>query len=164
MSLFNIRQRERIQTSLPSLVDSHGKSVSRPASKNPYVNAKLERSHANHTTYSWYWYGRFSKTQCHWRLFIRQNKLHFTLPTIRYLKASPGTAIIERDMLVDIPFIADWKKIGEHRQPTGRNTDPENESRVDYDNRVVTKYSYGTDWVWSWVGHFSTLEWLSKLS
>jgi hypothetical protein len=39
---------------------------------------------------------------------------HFTLPTIWYLKASPGTAIIERDMLIDIPFIADWKKIGEH--------------------------------------------------
>ena len=50
---------------------------------------------------------------------------HFTLPTIRYLKASSGTAIIERDMLVNIPFIADWKKIGEHRQPTDRNTDRE---------------------------------------
>jgi len=53
---------------------------------------------------------------------------HFTLPTKRYLKASPGTAIIEQVMLVDIPFIADWKKIGEHRQPTDRNTDRENES------------------------------------
>ena len=69
---------------------------------------------------------------------------HFTLPTIRYLKASPGTAIIERDMLVNIPFIADWKKTGEHRQPTDRNTDRENESQIDYDNKVVTKYSYGT--------------------
>ena len=52
---------------------------------------------------------------------------HFTLPTKRYLKASPGTAIIEQVMLVDIPFIADWKKIGEHRQPTDGNTDRENE-------------------------------------
>jgi len=69
---------------------------------------------------------------------------HFTLPTIRYLKASPGTAIIERDMLVNIPFIADWKKTGEHRQPTDRNTNRENKSRIDYDNKVVTKYSYGT--------------------
>ncbi len=69
---------------------------------------------------------------------------HFTLPTIRYLKASPGTAIIERDMLFDIPFIADWKKFGEHRQPTDRNTDRENESQFDYNNKVVTKYSYGT--------------------
>ena len=47
-------------------------------------------------------------------------------------------------MLVNIPFIADWKKTGEHRQPTDRNTDRENESRIDYDNKVVTKYSYGT--------------------
>ncbi len=47
-------------------------------------------------------------------------------------------------MLVDIPFIADWKKIGEHRQPTDCNIDRENESRIDYDNKVVKKYSYGT--------------------
>jgi hypothetical protein len=69
---------------------------------------------------------------------------HFTLPTTRYLKASPGTAIIEQDMLFDIQFIADWKKIGEHRQPTDRNTDRENKSRIDYDNKVVKKYLYGT--------------------
>jgi hypothetical protein len=46
-------------------------------------------------------------------------------------------------MLVNIPFIADWKNIGEHRQPTDRNTNRENESRIDYDNKVVKKYSYG---------------------
>ncbi len=32
------------------------------------------------------------------------------------LKASPGAAIFGRDMLFDIPFIADWNKIGEYRQ------------------------------------------------
>jgi hypothetical protein len=32
------------------------------------------------------------------------------------LKASPGAAIFGQDMLFDILFIADWKKIGEHRQ------------------------------------------------
>jgi hypothetical protein len=32
------------------------------------------------------------------------------------LKASPGAAIFGQDMLFDIPFIADWKKNGEHRQ------------------------------------------------
>ncbi len=32
------------------------------------------------------------------------------------LKASPGAAIFGQDMLFDIPFIADWRKIGEHRQ------------------------------------------------
>jgi hypothetical protein len=69
---------------------------------------------------------------------------NFTLPTTCYLKASPDTAIIGQDMLVDIPFIADWKKIGEHRQPTDRNTDRENENQIDYDNKVVKKYLYGT--------------------
>jgi hypothetical protein len=28
------------------------------------------------------------------------------------LKASPGAAILEHDMLFDIPFVADWHKIG----------------------------------------------------
>jgi hypothetical protein len=32
------------------------------------------------------------------------------------LKASPGAAIFGRDMLFDILFIADWQKIGDHRQ------------------------------------------------
>jgi hypothetical protein len=32
------------------------------------------------------------------------------------LKASPGAAIFGQDILFDIPFIADWQKIGEHRQ------------------------------------------------
>ena len=31
------------------------------------------------------------------------------------LKASPGAAIFGRDMLFDIPFLADWNKIGEYR-------------------------------------------------
>ncbi len=34
----------------------------------------------------------------------------------RVLKASPGAAIFGQDMLFDIPFMADWHKIGEHRQ------------------------------------------------
>ncbi len=32
------------------------------------------------------------------------------------LKASPGAAIFGGDMPFDIPFIADWQKIGEYRQ------------------------------------------------
>jgi len=32
------------------------------------------------------------------------------------LKASPGAAIFGRDMLFDIPYIADWNKIGDYRQ------------------------------------------------
>jgi len=39
------------------------------------------------------------------------------------IKASPGAAIFERDMLFDIPFKAAWKQIGEYRlhQTDGSN-------------------------------------------
>ncbi len=43
-------------------------------------------------------------------------------------------------MLFDIPFIADWKKIGEHRQKlTDLNTAHENKGRIDYDYKVGQK-------------------------
>jgi hypothetical protein len=56
------------------------------------------------------------------------------------LKASPGAAIFGRDMLFDIPFLANWKKIGEHRQRlTDLNTEKENSKRIDYDYKVGQK-------------------------
>jgi hypothetical protein len=56
------------------------------------------------------------------------------------LKASPGAAIFGQDMLFDIPFIANWQKIGEHRQQlTDLNIAHENKGRVDYDNKVGQK-------------------------
>ena len=43
-------------------------------------------------------------------------------------------------MLFDILFIADWKKIGEHRQRlTDLNTACENKGRIDYDYKVGQK-------------------------
>ena len=52
------------------------------------------------------------------------------------LKASPGAAIFGQDMLFDIPFIADWQKIGEHRQQlTDLNNAHENKII-----RLVKKY------------------------
>ena len=42
------------------------------------------------------------------------------------LKASPGAAIIGRDMLLEIPYISDWKKIGDYRQ---HQTDLNNEGK-----------------------------------
>jgi hypothetical protein len=60
------------------------------------------------------------------------------------LKASPGAEIFGQYILFDIPFIADWKTIGEHRQRlTVCNTDRENEERIDYDYKVARKYLYG---------------------
>jgi hypothetical protein len=43
-------------------------------------------------------------------------------------------------MLFDIPFIADWYKIGEHRQRlTDLNNAHENKGRIDYDYKVGQK-------------------------
>jgi hypothetical protein len=42
------------------------------------------------------------------------------------LKASTGAAIFGQDMLFDIPFMADWHEIGEHRQSL---TDPGNQHK-----------------------------------
>ncbi len=56
------------------------------------------------------------------------------------LKASPGMAIFGRDMLFDIPFIADWNKIGDYRQrQTDLNTAGKNSKQVDYDYKVGDK-------------------------
>ena len=56
------------------------------------------------------------------------------------LKSSPGAAIFGRDMLFDLPYIADWTAIGQRRQ---RNTDrenlKENAKRVDFDYQVGQK-------------------------
>ena len=56
------------------------------------------------------------------------------------LKASPGAAIFGRDMIFDIPFIADRNKIGTYRQcQTDCNTRLENKTRVDWDYKVGKK-------------------------
>jgi hypothetical protein len=56
------------------------------------------------------------------------------------LKASPGAAIFGHDMLFDIPFVADWHKIGEQRQSL---TDPGNQRKnancIDYEYKVGDK-------------------------
>jgi hypothetical protein len=56
------------------------------------------------------------------------------------LKASPGRAIFGQDMLFDIPFVADWRKIGERRQSlTNRGNQRENAKQIDYDYKVGDK-------------------------
>ena len=57
------------------------------------------------------------------------------------LKASPGAAIFGRDMLFDIPFLADWKKIGDHRQcQRDLNTEREIAHIVIGTTKLVIKY------------------------
>ncbi len=56
------------------------------------------------------------------------------------LKASPGAAIFGRDMLFDIPFVADWRKIGDRRQLlTDRGNQQENAKQIDYNHEVGDK-------------------------
>jgi hypothetical protein len=50
------------------------------------------------------------------------------------LKTSPGAAVFRRDMLFDVPFLADSSKIGEYRQKQmDKNSVKENSGRVDWD-------------------------------
>ncbi len=56
------------------------------------------------------------------------------------LKASPGAAIFGQDMLFDIPFVADWQKIGEQRQSLiNRGNQHKNAKQIDYDYKVGNK-------------------------
>eukprot|EP00956_Cyclotella_meneghiniana_P030513 scaffold77001_cov70-Cyclotella_meneghiniana.AAC.6 len=63
--------------------------------------------------------------------------------TTMILKASPGVASFGRDMMFDVPFLADWNKIGDYIKQcqTDRNTarESENKSRVDWDYKVGDK-------------------------
>jgi hypothetical protein len=56
------------------------------------------------------------------------------------LKTSPGAAIFGWDMLFNIPFLADWNKIGDNRQhQTDLNTERENRTYKDWDYQVGDK-------------------------
>jgi hypothetical protein len=56
------------------------------------------------------------------------------------LKASLGAAIFGRDMFFDIPFTANWNKIGDYRQrQTNLNTACKNSKQVNYDYKVGDK-------------------------
>jgi hypothetical protein len=55
-------------------------------------------------------------------------------------KASPGAAIFGQDMLFYIPFVADWRKIGEQRQSlTNRGNQHKNAKHIDYVYKVGDK-------------------------
>ncbi len=59
---------------------------------------------------------------------------------LKVLKASPGAAIFGQGMLFDIPFVADWCKIGEQRQSlTDRGNHRESAKPIDYDYKIEDK-------------------------
>ena len=106
-----------------------GLRVSQPVLKNPQANAILERVHQ-------VLMGMIRTSEIDMADSVTAKDVDTVLTNASWairstyhtvLKASPGAAIFGRDMLFDIPFIADWKKIGDYRQrQTDRNTDREN--------------------------------------
>ena len=57
------------------------------------------------------------------------------------LQATPGAAVFGRDMLFDIPYLADWNAIGRRRQQlVDQNNERENSTRVDFDYTVGQKF------------------------
>jgi hypothetical protein len=62
----------------------------------------------------------------------------FALPTIQYLKPLQAQQFLVR--LFNIPFLADWNKVGDYRQrQTGCNTAREKKTRVEWDYAVGDK-------------------------
>jgi hypothetical protein len=63
---------------------------------------------------------------------------HSTYHTV--LKASPSAAIFGQDMLFNIPFVADWRKIGEQKQSlTDRGNQHKNAKQIEYCYKVGDK-------------------------
>jgi hypothetical protein len=110
--------------------------------KNPKANAILERIHAVFTN-------MLCTAELDMAKLVKASDINVFLSGAAWaicstyytvLKASPGAAIFGQDMLFDIPFIAGWKKIGEHRQrQTDCDTAHENKGRIDYEYKVGQK-------------------------
>jgi hypothetical protein len=121
------------------LCDSYGIKHKPTTIKNPQANAILERVHQV--------LGQMLRTaEIDMADSVTPNDVDVFLDNAAWvicstyhtvLKASPGVAIFGRDMLFDIPFIADWNKIGDYRQcQTNLSTAGENKRGVDYDYKV----------------------------
>jgi hypothetical protein len=122
-----------------ALCDSYGIKRKPTSVKNPQANAILERVHQVIMT-------MLRTAEVDMADSVTPNDIDTFLTNASWairstyhtvLKASPGAAIFGRDMLFDIPYIADWNKIGDYRQrQTDLNTARENKQRVDYDYKV----------------------------
>ena len=125
-----------------SLCDTYGLKRKPTTVKNPQANAILERIHQTLAA-------MMRTAELDMAMSVDPSDIEDFLTNAAWavrstyhtvLKASPGAAIFGRDMLFDIPFIADWTKIGDYRQSqTDRNTTRENKSRVGWDYKVGDK-------------------------
>ena len=125
-----------------ALCDSYGIKRKPTSVKNPQANSILERVHQVLMT-------MLRTAEIDMAMSVAPKDIEAFLTNAAWaicstyhtvLKASPGAAIFGRDMLFDIPYIADWNKIGEYRQrQTDLNTAGENSSCLDYDYIVGDK-------------------------
>jgi hypothetical protein len=124
------------------LCDSYGITRKPTTVKNPRANSVLERVHQVlgqmlHTAEL-----DMADLVTPYDVDVFLDNVTWTMCSTYYtvLKAFPGAAIFGRDMLFDIPFVADWHKIGEQRQSlTNRGNQCENAKRIDYDYKVRDK-------------------------
>jgi hypothetical protein len=125
-----------------SLCDTYGIKRKPTSVKNPQANALLEHIHGV--------LGNMLRTsELNMVELVKASDINVFLSDTAWavcstyhtvLKASPGAAIFGQNMLFDIPFIADWQMIGEHRQRlTDLGNASENEGRIDYDYKVGQK-------------------------
>ena len=93
------------------------------------------RSNWLHASHFWDRYGWLSwSRQCGQFVSNASWAIRSTYHYHTVLHSSPGAAVFGRDMLFDIPYLADWHKIRIRRQKlTDHNTACENACRVDYD-------------------------------
>ena len=125
-----------------ALCDSYGIKRKPTSVKNPQANAILERVHQVIMT-------MLRTAEIDMATSVAPSDIATFLTNAAWaicstyhtvLKASPGAAIFGRDMLFDIPYIADWNKIGDYRQrQTDLNTKRKNNSCIDYDYKVGDK-------------------------
>ncbi len=91
------------------------------------------------TLHSWIRYGQFIYPD-DVDVFLNNAAWAICSTYHKVLKASPDAAIFGRDMCFDIPFVADWHKIGEWRQSlTDPGNQQENAEHIDYNYKVRDK-------------------------
>jgi hypothetical protein len=117
MLLFNIRQRVGVQNIFETLCDSYGIKRKPTTIKTPQANAICEHVHQVLGT-------RMRTSEIDMANSVEPADIDKLIDNAAWaicstyhkvLKASPCAAIFGRDMLFDIPFVADWKQIGDYR-------------------------------------------------
>ena len=110
--------------------------------KNPQANAILERVHAvvADMMRTSGLDGRDTISEADIDEFLTNTSWAIRSTYHTVLKTTPGAAIFGRDMLFDIPYLADWTEIGKRRQAlVDQNCLRENKRRIDFDYAVGQK-------------------------